>query len=224
MRPAGSGSVYWLEGKQMKRLNVIVVRAIAVGAVSAAILAGSALAVQAQTPTLGEVAKKEADRRKAQPPAGKVYTNKDLPASAQTPAGAPGAGAAAPVDPVAAATAEKPAEQKPQGEAKPEGEVKPEPAGEQKDEAWWKNRIMSTREELRRNEMFAEALQTRINALSRDYTSRDNPAQRRQIGQDRADALSELNRVKADVERGKKQIADIEEEARKAGVPPGWLR
>jgi hypothetical protein len=198
----------------MKRLNVIVVRAIAVGAVSAAILAGSALAVQAQTPTLGEVAKKEADRRKAQPPAGKVYTNKDLPASAQTPAGA--AAPAAPVDPVAAATAAKPAEQKPEGEAKPEGEVKDEP--------WWKNRIMSTREELRRNEMFAEALQTRINALSRDYTSRDNPAQRRQIGQDRADALSELNRVKADVERGKKQIADIEEEARKAGVPPGWLR
>jgi hypothetical protein len=206
----------------MKRLNVIVVRSIAVGAVSAAILAGSALAVQAQTPTLGEVAKKEADRRKAQPPAGKVYTNKDLPASAQTPAGA--AAPAAPIDPVAAATAEKPAEQKREGGAKPEAEVKPEPAGEQKDEAWWKNRIMSTREELRRNEMFAEALQTRINALSRDYTSRDNPAQRRQIGQDRADALSELNRVKADVERGKKQIADIEEEARKSGVPPGWLR
>ena len=204
----------------MKRLTVIVVRAVALGAVTAAILGGSALAVQAQTPTLGEVAKKEADRRKAQPAAGKVYTNKDLPASAQTPAGAPAP--AAPVDPVAAATAEKPAEQKPEG--KPEGEVKPEPAGEQKDEAWWKNRMMSTREELRRNEMFAEALQSRINALSRDYTSRDNPAQRRQIGQERAESLSELNRVKADVERGKKQIADIEEEARKAGVPPGWLR
>ena len=201
----------------MKRLTVIVGRAVALGAVTAAILAGSA-PVQAQTPTLGEVAKKEADRRKAQPAAGKVYTNKDLPASAQAPAGASSPGTAAPVDPVAAATAEKPAEQK------AEGEAKPEPAGEQKDEAWWKNRMMSTREELRRNEMFAEALQTRINALSRDYTSRDNPAQRRQIGQERAESLTELNRVKQDVERGKKQIADIEEEARKAGVPPGWLR
>jgi hypothetical protein len=202
----------------MKRLTVIVVRAVALGAVSGAILAGSAPAVQAQTPTLGEVAKKEADRRKAQPAAGKVYTNKDLPASAQTPAAVPASGpeTAAPVDPVAAATAAKPAEPKPEGEVKPEGETK--------DEAWWKHRIMSTREELRRNEMFAEALQTRINALSRDYTSRDNPAQRRQIGQDRAESLSELNRVKQDIERGKKQIADIEEEARKAGVPPGWLR
>jgi hypothetical protein len=202
----------------MKRLIVIVTRAVALGAVSAAILAGSAPAVQAQTPTLGEVAKKEADRRKAQPPAGKVYTNKDLPASAQKNPGDPASGpqTSAPVDPVTAATAEKPAGQKPEGEGKPEGEIK--------DEAWWKNRIMSTREELRRNEMFAEALQTRINALSRDYVGRDNPAQRRQIGQDRAEALSELSRVKQDVERGKKQIADIEEEARKAGVPPGWLR
>ena len=202
----------------MKRLTVIVARAVALGAVTAAILGGSALTVQAQTPTLGEVAKKEADRRKAQPAAGKVYTNKDLPPSAQAPAAPSGAGTGAPVDPVAAATAEKPAE------PKPEGEAKPEPAGEQKDEAWWKNRMMSTREELRRNEMFAEALQTRINALSRDYTSRDNPAQRRQIGQERAESLTELNRVKQDVERGKKQIADLEEEARKAGVPPGWLR
>jgi hypothetical protein len=202
----------------MKRLTVIVARAVALGAVTAAILGGSALTVQAQTPTLGEVAKKEADRRKAQPAAGKVYTNKDLPPSAQAPAAPSAAGTGAPVDPVAAATAEKPAE------PKPEGEAKPEPAGEQKDEAWWKNRMMSTREELRRNEMFAEALQTRINSLSRDYTSRDNPAQRRQIGQERAESLSELNRVKSDVERGKKQIADIEEEARKAGVPPGWLR
>jgi hypothetical protein len=202
----------------MKRLTAIGARAVALGAVTAAILGGSALTVHAQTPTLGEVAKKEADRRKAQPAAGKVYTNKDLPPSAQAPAAPSGAGTGAPVDPVAAATAEKPAE------PKPEGEAKPEPAGEQKDEAWWKNRMMSTREELRRNEMFAEALQTRINSLSRDYTSRDNPAQRRQIGQERAESLSELNRVKSDVERGKKQIADIEEEARKAGVPPGWLR
>ena len=106
----------------MKRLIVIVARAVAPGAVSAAILAGSALTVQAQTPTLGEVAKKEADRRKAQPAAGKVYTNKDLPPSAQTPAAAPPSGpeTAAPVEAVGAATREKPAEPKPEGAPKDE--------------------------------------------------------------------------------------------------------
>ena len=72
--------------------------------------------------------------------------------------------------------------------------------------------------------MFAEALQTRINSLGKDFVSRDNPVQRARISEDRAEALSELNRVKQEIERGKTQIADIEEEARKAGVPPGWLR
>jgi hypothetical protein len=77
---------------------------------------------------------------------------------------------------------------------------------------------------VRRNEAFAEALQSRINALTTDFVNRDNPVQKRQIGEDRVKALAELERVRSDVEKSKKQIADIEEEARKAGVPPGWLR
>jgi hypothetical protein len=72
--------------------------------------------------------------------------------------------------------------------------------------------------------MFAEALQTRINALSRDALSRDDPAARRRVADDRNEARAELARVKQAIEAGTKQIADTEEEARKAGVPPGWLR
>ncbi len=176
--------------------------------------AGSALA---QTPSLGEVARKEAERRKALPPSGKVYTNKDLPPSAQKPAPSSGAGTETtiPLDPVAAATGDKPADAKAEADARP---------GEEKNQAWWAGRISAAREAVRRNEMFAEALQTRINSLNRDFTSRDNPAQRSEIGRDRAEALSELARVKQDVVKGKQAIADIEEEARKASVPAGWLR
>ena len=173
-----------------------------------------AVSATAQSPTLGEVARKEAERRKAQPPAGKVYTNKDLPPSAQkptTPAAAPET--AQPVDPVAAAIAEQ----------KPE-EAQPKPAGEQKDEAWWKGRMNQAREELRRNEMFGEALQSRINALTREYTNPLSAPRRRVVGEQRVEAVNELSRVAQEIERGKKQIADIEEEARQAGVPPGWLR
>jgi hypothetical protein len=36
--------------------------------------------------------------------------------------------------------------------------------------------------------------------------------------------LDELERVKADIVGLKQAIADIEQEARVAGVPPGWLR
>jgi hypothetical protein len=116
---------------------------------------------------------------------------------------------------VAAATEQKPEDAKAPGD---------KPQSDQKDQAYWKNRMATAREELRRSEMFAEALQTRVNTLNKDFNSRDNPAQRSAIGADRTEALNELTRVKQDVERGKKQIADIEEEARKAGVPPGWVR
>ena len=187
----------------------VVVFAIAVG------LSGSPAA---SGQTLGEVAKKEAERRKAQPQTGKVYTNKDLPASAQKPATAnpsTEAPAQTPTDPVAAATEQKAEDGKAPGD---------KPQGDQKDQAYWKNRMATAREELRRSEMFAEALQTRVNTLNKDFNSRDNPAQRSAIGADRTEALNELTRVKQDVERGKKQIADIEEEARRAGVPPGWVR
>ena len=77
---------------------------------------------------------------------------------------------------------------------------------------------------MRRNEAFAEALQSRINALTTDFVNRDNPVQKRQIGEDRQKALAELDQVKKDIVNGKKAINDIEEEARRANVPPGWIR
>ncbi|MCA1560395.1 MAG: hypothetical protein LC804_09060 [Acidobacteria bacterium] len=168
----------------------------------------------AQNPPLAEVARKEQARRKGTKTPAKVYTNKDLPKGAATPpppaSGAPSAPASSatplPKDPASPPAA--PAEQK----------------DEQKDENWWRARITQAREELRRNEMFLDALQSRINGLSADFVNRDDPYQRAKIGEDRQKALAEMDRVKADVEKQKKQIADIEEEARTAGVPPGWLR
>ena len=195
----------------MLRSATLPIRAVCAGILGISLVAGASVPLLAQGQALADVAKKEADRRKVQPPATKVYTNKDLPESAQKPpAPAPATETPAPADPVAAATEQKPEEKQPQGE--------------QKDEAWWKGRITQVREEVRRNQMFAEALQSRINALTRDYTNRDNPPQRRAIGEQRVAAVNELSRVMQDIERGKKQIADIEEEARQANVPPGWLR
>ena len=48
--------------------------------------------------------------------------------------------------------------------------------------------------------------------------------QRAKIADDRQKALAELARLTLDIDKANKQIADIEEEARKAGVPPGWIR
>lgn len=174
-----------------------------------ALFAGHVAAAAPQAPSLADVARKEQERRKSAPNAAKVYTKSDLPKTA-----APAADDGALPPPVAADAQAAPA-------------AAPPPAadeGEKKDEAWWKKRMATAREELRRAEMFAEALQTRINSLARDFSSRDDPAQRRRIGAERAEALNEQARVKQEIEAWKKEIADIEEEARKAGVPPGWLR
>jgi len=63
-----------------------------------------------------------------------------------------------------------------------------------------------------------------VNALTTDFVNRDDPAQREVLARQRRDALTELDRVNAEVEANQKAIRDIEEEARRAGVPPGWLR
>jgi hypothetical protein len=163
-------------------------------------------------PPLAEIARKEAERRKEIKNAPKMLTNKDLPASAVKPptsASVPAAdGQAAPgADQKAAGT-----------------EGAPPTESSQRDEKYWRSRITQARETLQRNEMFAAALQSQINGLTTDFVNRDDPYQRAQIGEQRQKALDELARVKGEIENGKKQIADIEEDARRAGAPPGWLR
>jgi hypothetical protein len=180
-----------------------------------AVLVGPSVArgsAQQKNPPLAEVARKEAERRKGIKDTQKVITNKDLPESARRPreAGGDVPGAAA-----AGQTADaKPAEQK---DSKSSG-------GDQKDEAYWRNRMTQAQDNLRRSESFLSALQSQINGLTTDFVNRDDPYQRAKIGEERQKALSEMERVKADIELAKKQIADTEEDARKAGVPPGWLR
>lgn len=171
-------------------------------------LGSAAISAQQKPPSLGEIAKKEEERRKALKTPAKVYTNKDLPKTAIT---TPGPA------PVTAPTA-------PGAEQKPVDAPKPDEPTEEKDEAWWRKRITAARDELQRNELAAEAFQSRVNALTNDFASRDDPYQRAQIAIDRQKALGELERVKAEIVRVKQVIDGIEEEARVAGVPPGWLR
>jgi hypothetical protein len=69
-----------------------------------------------------------------------------------------------------------------------------------------------------------DSLQSRINALQTDFVNRDDPAQRAKIEGDRKAALAELERVKKELDENTKKITAIEDEARRAGVPAGWLR
>jgi hypothetical protein len=44
------------------------------------------------------------------------------------------------------------------------------------------------------------------------------------IADDREKAVSELSRLRKQIEEDKDAIGTLEEEARHASVPPGWLR
>jgi hypothetical protein len=181
-----------------------------------------ALPAFAQTPSLAEIARKEQERRKTTKAPSKVLTNDDLkpapPPAVPPPAAAGTGGASGQAENTKSGSTPSAAAS---GDSSPTAKDGADPKA---DENTWRSRITMARDELRRNEVFAEALQSRINALTTDFSARDNPIERAQIADERQKALAELDRVKAEVENSRKRIADIEEEARKAGVPPGWLR
>jgi hypothetical protein len=159
--------------------------------------------------SLADVARAEEARRKSVTTPSKVYTNADLRADITVSRSSN----ASPAGPM---STQVPALNLPGGTA--------EALPPEKDQAYWSARINEARQALDRSRIFADALQSRINALTTDFTNRDDPAQRAQIELERQRALAELDRVQTDIAEQTKAIADIEDEARKAGVPPGWLR
>jgi len=170
-----------------------------------------AMAATAAGQSLGDLAKKEEARRQAVKAPGKVFTNDTL-RTAPTPL--PQATSTSSEKP--ASTSDKATDAAADKKAKPEDDRKTQEA--------WRTRMQGARDALQRNQMFAEALQSRINGLTSDFTSRDDPAQRAVVARDRDKALAELDRVKDEIVKQTKAIADIQDEARKAGVPAGWVR
>ena len=179
--------------------------------------------------SLAEVAKQEEARRKAVKVPGKVYTNSDLkpdPSNTSTPQ-RPGDIATVLTPP---AQLEPPAGLPMAAGTLPGGKVestgtglKPVP-GPDEGEAHWRALITGARAAVERSKLLADALQSRLNALATDLVNRDDPAQRAQLELERQRALAELARMKTEIAEQTKSIAEIEEDARKAGIPPGWLR
>lgn len=168
--------------------------------------------------SLADVARAEEARRKTPKRPSKVYTNDDLGRSANAPAPAVVAATAEPASGTAGSPA--PPASKPVPGAKP-AETAPA-AG--KDEKYWRDRITAARTALERSQAFLEALQSHINGLATEFVNMSDPVQRAAIEQKRLGAIAEQDRVKAETAQQTKAIVSIEDEARRASVPPGWLR
>jgi hypothetical protein len=178
----------------------------------------------ASSQSLAELARQEAARRQAVTP-GKVITNGDLkavpPAQAPAPASVPGTTLAPPPSLEKATAAAGETATTAAGTPKAAGEVE---GDGKRDEKYWRQRVSTARDTLSRAQIFQDALQARIGALSLDFANRDDPAQRAQVERDRQTALTELERVKKDIVTQQAELAAIAAEARRANVPAGWVR
>lgn len=160
------------------------------------ILAGS-LAATAGAQSLGDVAEKTKKERKGT--GGKVYTNDDL--GAEHAAGPPPAAA-----PAAAAAAS--------------------PAPGMDPAVRWRRDAKARRDAISRAEAKIATLQARLNAMILDLnpTNVGDPNRLQTLEADKAKAQGDLEVAKDELAQARQALEDLEESARKAGVPPGWLR
>lgn len=187
-------------------------------------ISSRALVLPLAAQSLAAVAKQEEERRKTIKQPAKVLTNKDLEsvpaaaAPAATPVASPAADAKGATKSATATSSDKDEDGSTQKAAP--GAAAPAV----KDQAYWSSHFQALQVQLNRDQTYVDALQTRANTLNTDFVNRDDPAQRSIIAADRQKTLDELTRLTVQTAADKKALADFLEDARRAGVPPGWLR
>lgn len=219
-----------------QRIQVVKWSAVAAGILSCVVTGSTVLSAQ-----LGDIARKEAERRKTVQSSGKTYTNDNIkpdPSPSIAPssdAPAAGSSSSSATDKSADTSAADKSAAGKSGDTSADGktagdktdkpaQVSADPVERKKEEAQWRERIQNERDLLDRSKSFAEALQSRINALNTDFVNRDDPQQRAKIAADRDKALSDLDRTKKEIDEHTKNITKIQEDARRAGAPAGWVR
>ncbi|MEO5820097.1 MAG: hypothetical protein ABIT71_06290, partial [Vicinamibacteraceae bacterium] len=171
-----------------------------VGSVVAGVLVAGVVSAGAQS--LADVARKEEARRQKIAAPSKVYTDAD----AEKYAPAPGAQAAA------TTVTSLDASGKPVGQQATD-------AGLPADESGWRARLQNARDGVDRNRLLLSALEQQARSARKTVaTDGDEPAD------DGSSRATEMKRLKAEMDTFRATLANAEEDARKAGVPPGWVR
>ena len=93
-----------------------------------------------------------------------------------------------------------------------------------RDEMWWRQRLADVRLTVARSETRVSALESDIARLDTQAIARDDPAQQAVLRQQAIEAREELDRVRAELATTRGELDMLLEEARRLGVPPGWLR
>jgi len=178
--------------------------------------------------SLAEASQRETLRRTLMARSAKSLNDNNLPSVQMSDAAAAsGAAAIPPAGPPPATGSADDATKKPAttpAPAPPSGAGASTKEPVKQDETAWRERMTSARDALSQDQFMVEALQSRLNSLQTDIINRDDPAQRSKLEQDRARVQSEMSRLKKQITLDEQAIADIQNEARKLNVPPGWIR
>ena len=173
-----------------------------IGSVVAGVLVVGVAASSAQS--LADVARTEEVRRQKIAKPSKVYTDEDVQKYAPA---TPGAQAAATT--VTALDANgKPMGQQAAAEGLPA------------DEAGWRARLQNARDGMDRNKLLLGALEQQGRSAAR----RAGTPEGEEPSDDGSTRAAEIKRLKAEMDAFRATLANADEDARKAGVPPGWVR
>lgn len=160
---------------------------------------------------VADAARKARAEQKTAPKPKKVFTNDDIP-SAPPPA------------PPAAADATKKTEGQPQADD-PSGKKALDPEDDPKQEAYWHKRARTLRTKLSNAEQELDVLQRELSKDEVQYYPDPQKALMQQYNRsDINEKHAKVDAKKAEVETLKQQISDLEDNVRKAGGDPGWVR
>lgn len=192
-------------------------RALAAGALFS-LLTATVPAAPAQS--LGEVARREAERR-AQVKAGRAYTNADLaPGDASEPAPAPSP-VPGPVETVTKAGTAAPATPAPGEEAEPANDPGVEPiivkAREKRDERYWRATTQDLRRRLAKVTADAAVRSARIREIDEGPRTPTTVREREVIA-------ASLNRLVRDARAHSEELTRFLARARIAKIPEEWIR
>lgn len=173
--------------------------------VLAVVVGAPALASAGQQPSLAELSRREAERRKAVKAPAKVYTNDDVPKGTLT------------------VTAPPPLEEAKSGadEAAPAANEKA-PDEAVKDEAYWRQRFATARADLATEREALEATQSRLRVALEHWAVAQDAERRAEFEEQRDDAAVELTKAREAVETRQQALAALEKEADAASVPASW--
>ena len=91
-------------------------------------------------------------------------------------------------------------------------------------EAYWRNRKRVLEAKLTFLKSEIKATQLELNKVTTDYNLTDLPLKKNQLNSKRIELIKKLEKLKISLKKAEKDLEDFKDEARRKGIPPGWIR